>query len=55
MFSSDLSDDQLTMRLSHMSNTPCQVIFDFGCSCFDTVERIVYFNAKRNFIMEFMN
>ncbi|XP_010255881.1 PREDICTED: UPF0613 protein PB24D3.06c-like isoform X2 [Nelumbo nucifera] len=27
MFSSDLSDDQLKMRLGHMSNTPCQVIF----------------------------
>lgn len=25
MFSSDLTDDQLRMRLGHMSNTPCQV------------------------------
>ncbi|KAI4364397.1 hypothetical protein MLD38_020493 [Melastoma candidum] len=30
MFSSDLSDDQLRMRLGHMSNTPCQVIFSMG-------------------------
>ncbi|PSR92685.1 UPF0613 protein like [Actinidia chinensis var. chinensis] len=30
MFSSDLSDDQLKMRLGHMSNTPCQVIFSMG-------------------------
>ncbi|XP_022734740.1 UPF0613 protein PB24D3.06c-like [Durio zibethinus] len=27
MFSSDLNDDQLRMRLGHMANTPCQVIF----------------------------
>ncbi|KAK8579421.1 hypothetical protein V6N13_142631 [Hibiscus sabdariffa] len=27
MFSSDLNDHQLRMRLGHMSNTPCQVIF----------------------------
>ncbi|XP_039163721.1 UPF0613 protein PB24D3.06c [Eucalyptus grandis] len=27
MFSSDLTDDQLRMRLGHMCNTPCQVIF----------------------------
>lgn len=25
MFSSDLSEDQLKMRLGHMSNTHCQV------------------------------
>lgn len=30
MFSSDLSDDQLKMRLGHMSNTPCQVIFSMA-------------------------
>ncbi|XP_047315779.1 UPF0613 protein PB24D3.06c-like [Impatiens glandulifera] len=30
MFSSDLSDDQLRMRLGHMSNTPCQVIFSMA-------------------------
>ncbi|XP_022973669.1 UPF0613 protein PB24D3.06c [Cucurbita maxima] len=30
MFSSDLSDDQLRMRLGHMANTPCQVIFSMG-------------------------
>ncbi|KAL5541676.1 hypothetical protein UlMin_009386 [Ulmus minor] len=30
MFSSDLSDDQLRMRLGHMSNTPCQVIFSMS-------------------------
>ncbi|KAF8388001.1 hypothetical protein HHK36_026667 [Tetracentron sinense] len=30
MFSSDLSDDQLTMRLGHMSNTPCQVIYSMA-------------------------
>ena len=28
MFSSDLSDDQLKMRLGHMSSTHCQVIID---------------------------
>ncbi|KAK8643583.1 hypothetical protein V6N13_012871 [Hibiscus sabdariffa] len=27
LFSSDLNDHQLRMRLGHMSNTPCQVIF----------------------------
>ncbi|XP_023526586.1 UPF0613 protein PB24D3.06c-like [Cucurbita pepo subsp. pepo] len=27
MFSSDLSDEQLKMKLGHMANTPCQVIF----------------------------
>ncbi|XP_022722988.1 UPF0613 protein PB24D3.06c-like isoform X2 [Durio zibethinus] len=27
MFSSDLNDNQLRMRLGHMANTPCQVIF----------------------------
>ncbi|KAG1365439.1 hypothetical protein COCNU_12G004390 [Cocos nucifera] len=27
MFSSDLSEDQLRLRLGHMSSTPCQVIF----------------------------
>ncbi|KMS94734.1 hypothetical protein BVRB_015810 [Beta vulgaris subsp. vulgaris] len=27
MFSSDLSEDQLRMRLGHMSNIPCQVIY----------------------------
>ncbi|KAK9166851.1 hypothetical protein Scep_002042 [Stephania cephalantha] len=26
MFTFDLSDDQLRMRLGHMSNIPCQVI-----------------------------
>lgn len=30
MFSSDLSEDQLRMRLGHMSNTPCQVIFSMA-------------------------
>ncbi|GLJ06948.1 hypothetical protein SUGI_0053540 [Cryptomeria japonica] len=30
MFSSDLSDDQLRMRLGHMSNIPCQIIFSMG-------------------------
>ncbi|OMO85378.1 hypothetical protein COLO4_21645 [Corchorus olitorius] len=30
MFSSDLNDDQLKMRLGHMANTPCQVIFSMA-------------------------
>ncbi|CAI0560015.1 unnamed protein product [Linum tenue] len=30
MFSSDLTDDQLRLRLGHMCNTPCQVIFSMG-------------------------
>ncbi|KAK9137185.1 hypothetical protein Sjap_007779 [Stephania japonica] len=30
LFSSDLSDDQLRMRLGHMSNIPCQVIFSMA-------------------------
>ncbi|KAF5752307.1 hypothetical protein HS088_TW01G00215 [Tripterygium wilfordii] len=30
LFSSDLTDDQLRMRLGHMSNTPCQVIFSMA-------------------------
>ncbi|KAL6971443.1 hypothetical protein U1Q18_031119 [Sarracenia purpurea var. burkii] len=30
MFSSDLSDDQLKMRLGHLSNTPCEVIFSMA-------------------------
>ncbi|KAJ6804868.1 UPF0613 protein PB24D3.06c [Iris pallida] len=30
MFSSDLSEDQLRMRLGHLSNTPCQVIFSMA-------------------------
>ncbi|KAL9233099.1 hypothetical protein vseg_008137 [Gypsophila vaccaria] len=30
MFSSDLSDDQLRMRLGHMSNVPCQVIYSMA-------------------------
>ncbi|KAJ4968408.1 hypothetical protein NE237_015109 [Protea cynaroides] len=30
MFSSDLSDDQLKMRLGHMESTPCQVIFSMA-------------------------
>ncbi|KAK9672042.1 hypothetical protein RND81_12G072100 [Saponaria officinalis] len=30
MFSSDLSDDQLRMRLGHMSNIPCQVIYSMA-------------------------
>ncbi|KAL2922027.1 UPF0613 protein PB24D3.06c [Bienertia sinuspersici] len=30
MFSSDLSEDQLKMRLGHMSKTPCQVIYSMG-------------------------
>ncbi|XP_042425636.1 UPF0613 protein PB24D3.06c-like [Zingiber officinale] len=30
MFSSDLSDDQLRLRLGHLSNTPCQVIFSMA-------------------------
>ncbi|KAK6930026.1 Fusarinine C esterase SidJ [Dillenia turbinata] len=30
MFSSDLSDDQLRLRLGHMSNTPCLIIFSMA-------------------------
>lgn len=30
MFSSDLTDDQLRMRLGHMESTPCQVIYSMG-------------------------
>ncbi|XP_042514850.1 UPF0613 protein PB24D3.06c-like [Macadamia integrifolia] len=30
MFSSDLSDDQLRMRLGHLETTPCQVIFSMA-------------------------
>ncbi|WOK95549.1 UPF0613 protein PB24D3.06c [Canna indica] len=30
MFSSDLSDDQLRLRLGHMSSTPCQIIFSMA-------------------------
>nr|XP_029122676.1 UPF0613 protein PB24D3.06c isoform X2 [Elaeis guineensis] len=30
MFSSDLSEDQLRLRLGHMSSTPCQVIFSMA-------------------------
>ncbi|KAK1563174.1 hypothetical protein Q3G72_023456 [Acer saccharum] len=30
MFSSDLSEDQLKMRLGHMANTPCQVIYSMA-------------------------
>ncbi|MQL73788.1 hypothetical protein Taro_006182 [Colocasia esculenta] len=30
MFSSDLTDDQLRLRLGHMSNTPCQVVFSMA-------------------------
>ncbi|CAA6669007.1 unnamed protein product [Spirodela intermedia] len=30
MFSSDLTDDQLRLRLGHMANTPCQVIFSMA-------------------------
>ncbi|XP_021757077.1 UPF0613 protein PB24D3.06c-like [Chenopodium quinoa] len=30
MFSSDLSEDQLKMRLGHMCNIPCQVIYSMG-------------------------
>lgn len=30
MFSSDLSEDQLRMRLGHMSNIPCQVMFSMA-------------------------
>ncbi|XP_077218918.1 alpha/beta-Hydrolases superfamily protein [Tasmannia lanceolata] len=30
MFSSDLSDDQLRLKLGHMSNTPCQVMFSMA-------------------------
>lgn len=30
MFSSDLSEDQLKMRLGHMSNIPCQVIYSMA-------------------------
>ncbi|XP_017974143.1 PREDICTED: UPF0613 protein PB24D3.06c isoform X1 [Theobroma cacao] len=30
MFSSDLNDDQLRMRLGHMANTPCQVIYSMA-------------------------
>ncbi|KAL6185853.1 hypothetical protein ACLB2K_041976 [Fragaria x ananassa] len=30
MFSSDLTDDQLRLRLGHMSNTPCQVIYSMA-------------------------
>ncbi|XWS13559.1 hypothetical protein CRYUN_Cryun36dG0047400 [Craigia yunnanensis] len=29
MFSSDLNDDQLRLRLGHMANTPCQVPYTF--------------------------
>lgn len=29
LFISDLSDDQLRIRLGHMSNTPCQVLLGF--------------------------
>ncbi|RWR93708.1 UPF0613 protein PB24D3.06c [Cinnamomum micranthum f. kanehirae] len=30
MFSSDLSDEQLRMKLGHMCNTPCQIIFSMA-------------------------
>ncbi|XP_039115151.1 UPF0613 protein PB24D3.06c [Dioscorea cayenensis subsp. rotundata] len=30
MFSSDLSEDQLRLRLGHLSNTPCQIIFSMA-------------------------
>ncbi|XP_050373932.1 UPF0613 protein PB24D3.06c [Argentina anserina] len=30
MFSSDLTDDQLRLRLGHMTNTPCQVIYSMA-------------------------
>lgn len=30
MFSSDLTDDQLRIRLGHMSSIPCQVIFSMA-------------------------
>ncbi|KAK9933478.1 hypothetical protein M0R45_020675 [Rubus argutus] len=30
MFSSDLTDDQLRLRLGHMANTPCQVIYSMA-------------------------
>ena len=40
MFSSDLSDDQLRMRLGHMSNTPCQV--NELCICLFIVGENVY-------------
>ncbi|KAF3785736.1 UPF0613 protein PB24D3-06c [Nymphaea thermarum] len=30
MFSSDLTDDQLRLRIGHMSNTACQVIFSMA-------------------------
>ncbi|XP_008786931.2 UPF0613 protein PB24D3.06c-like [Phoenix dactylifera] len=30
MFSSDLSEDQLRLRLGHMTSTPCQVIFSMA-------------------------
>ena len=38
MFSSDLSDDQLRMRLGHMANTPCQV-------CMHTTLFLVYLSG----------
>lgn len=49
MFSSDLSDDQLRMRLGHMSNTPCQVCL-FWILLFDTQITIMYIGTKRYFI-----
>ncbi|KAH1063996.1 hypothetical protein J1N35_028983 [Gossypium stocksii] len=33
MFSSDLNEHQLRMRLGHMSSTPCQVIFSMDDEC----------------------
>ncbi|KAM0951007.1 putative fusarinine C esterase SidJ, alpha/Beta hydrolase [Dioscorea sansibarensis] len=30
MFSSDLSEDQLRLRLGHLSNTPCQIFFSMA-------------------------
>ena len=49
MFSSDLSDDQLRMRLGHMSNTPCQV-YPFWILLFDTQITIMYSSTKTHFI-----
>lgn len=49
MFSSDLSDDQLRMRLGHMSNTPCQVYL-FWILLFDIQITIMYSSTKRHFI-----
>lgn len=53
MFSSDLSDDQLRMRLGHMSNTPCQVQMPAWILVWIQHTCVVYFNMKRYFIQYF--